>query len=161
MREESVSRVMHWYVRGDVVEAYDSGVVVMRRHFVSGQDDALPQYTEYVRAQLTRELTEIRIVKESAGITTFIGPIATDRQSQAVIAAAMQFLSIKEESFPWKLASGEFVRLEPNQLREIAGLVGDHVKRCFENEARLFGQLQLAQSEEELANVNLQDGWDY
>jgi hypothetical protein len=148
---------MEWYVRGDVVEAYDaSGEIVMRRRR-GDSDSTLPTYVSYLRNRLIESVQTARYAAEIAGVNTPLGRVATDRASQAMVSGALGFLGVVTDdvSYPWKLADGTFVDLSPGQLREIAGAVGTHVKQCFENERRLVGLLHAATTEDELLNVDL------
>jgi hypothetical protein len=149
---------MQWFVRHGHVEGYDKSgdAPVLRRTFVPGQDDAVPPYEEYLRESLLRNLAMLRTEHERAGIDTSHGRIATDRESQTLLAAALQFVNLKPGVVvPWKLASGEFVDLDVSTLREIAGLVGDHVTWCFDNERRIAGALRAAETEDALNGVDM------
>ena len=147
---------MEWYVRGDVVEAYEAGAVVMRRRR-EDSDTNIPSYETYLRAMLITTVQANRYFAEIRGVDTSVGRIATDRGSQAMVSGALGFLGLMAEdvTYPWKLEDGTFVDLSGDNLREIAGAVGNHVKECFETERRLVNSLKAATTEEELLAIDL------
>lgn len=152
---------MQWYVRKGYAEAYETDDAmdppILRRALVSPDDDALPTYEHFLRETLMRRATMMRRDREAAGIDTPYGRLSTDRESQAVLAAAVQFIGLKsaETVMPWKLASGTFISLTGNALRDIAERVGDHVTWCFERERCIADALTNAVSEEELLGVDM------
>ena len=148
---------MEWYVRGDVVEAYDeSGTVVLRRQREESDVD-VPPYEKYLRAKLIGIVLSNRYSADIAGVDTSIGKIATDRGSQAMVSGALGFLGLMTDdvTYPWKLYDGTFFDLSGETLREIAAAVGNHVKKCFEQERRVVGLLMDATTEDELLAIDI------
>ncbi len=92
-------------------------------------------------ADLLRYAAERRYAAETAGITVAGVAVATDRQSQAMIAGAVAYLGASgAPSLRFKAAQG-FVTLAPADLTAIAVAVGAHVQACFAAEDRLAADI--------------------
>ena len=80
--------------------------------------------------------------------------IATDRESQAKVAAALQSLqSGFIASVNWKTATGEFVTLGLEEISVIARTVARYVKACFDAEQIVIAQIEQCQTMRELEQV--------
>jgi hypothetical protein len=76
-----------------------------------------------------------RYAVETAGITIGGSTIATDRESQAMITGAYNYLQANPaESVQFKTKNG-FVDLDATAMTVIATAVGAHVQACFAREA--------------------------
>ena len=77
-----------------------------------------------------------RYGKETGGITVAGVPIATDRESQAMITGAYVVASTNAAwSTAWKTGTGAFVTVTAAQMIAIALAVAAHVGNCFASEA--------------------------
>jgi len=76
-----------------------------------------------------------RFKKETGGITVIGIPIATDRESQAMLNGAFNFVQVNSTAtIKWKSDAG-FVELTAAQIMGLALAVGTHVQACFAKEA--------------------------
>ena len=106
------------------------------------------------RAQLLARLAERRWQVETGGIMLDGVPIRTDRESTAMLTAAVTFCNLESEAVVrWKAANGEFYELGETGLRAIALEVGRHVQACFAREAELSGEIHAAGTAEALADL--------
>lgn len=97
------------------------------------------------RAQLLARLAERRYQAETGGITLDGVPIRTDRESSAMLSAAINFCNLESQAVVrWKAADGQFYELGETALRQIALEVGRHVQLCFAREAELAEALAAA-----------------
>jgi hypothetical protein len=93
-------------------------------------------------ADLIAYAADARYRRETVGITVNGAAIATDRQSQAMIAGAFTYLQQRPDAtIQWKTASGAFVALAAADLAMIAQVVGTHVQACFAKEAEVFAAI--------------------
>lgn len=120
----------------DTVEVYsESGQCVLRRR-CTPSDATLPDVSDFHVARLTEEIAAQRYAVEIRGIDTPYGPIATDRQSQAMIATTLSYVTlVPRESISWKRQDGTFITLTMEEFKDLAHLVGEHVETCFRQEA--------------------------
>ncbi|MDI3259464.1 MAG: DUF4376 domain-containing protein [Sinobacteraceae bacterium] len=89
-----------------------------------------------------RRLAARRYLAETSGTQWNGHPVATDRQSQAMITGAL--LLSQMPNFPgvnWKMADGTFVQLSAADVQSMAAAVAAHVQGCFANEAALAAQV--------------------
>lgn len=94
-----------------------------------------PAPGEYSKAQLTGYAALRRYEKEVGGMVFSALPIATDRQSQAMINGAYNLVSASSSAtMAFKTSSG-FVTLNADQIKALAVAVGMHVQSCFTKEA--------------------------
>lgn len=110
---------------------------------------------------LLAALAARRYTAEEAG-TTFGGyPLATDRTTQAKITAAY----VKATADPdytiasWKFAPGVFAPLTSAQIIAAADVMEAHVQLCFANEAAISALILAAETPEDLAAIDLEQGW--
>jgi hypothetical protein len=57
------------------------------------------------------------------------------------------------------MADGTFVALDAQAITAVAMAVRTHVQACFDNEALLKAQVEVAVTAEEIAAVDLNAGW--
>lgn len=108
------------------------------------------------KAKKLAEAAEWRYNLEVAGVTMPGGGarIATDRESQAKVAAALQSLqSGFITSVNWKTVTGEFVTLGLEEISVIARTVARYVKACFDAEQIVIAQIEQCQTMRELEQV--------
>lgn len=94
-------------------------------------------------------LAELRYHREVAGITLGNGmQIATDRQSQAMLASAYQSLSngLMADT-DWKSATG-WVTVTQTELEPLATAVAQHVRACFKAERAVAGVIDQSTADE-------------
>jgi hypothetical protein len=96
-----------------------------------------PAAGQYTKAQLTGYAASKRYDVEVGGMTITGIPIATDRQSQAMINGAFNLASQNAAlALQFKTESG-FVSLTAAQIIGIAVAVATHVQNCFAKEAEV------------------------
>lgn len=112
-------------------------------------------------ADLLAALAARRYVAEESG-TTFNGlPLATDRTTQAKITAAY----VKATADPnyaiaaWKFAHGVFAPLDAATIIAAADTMEAHVQACFANEAAITALIAAAETPEDLAAIDIEQGW--
>jgi hypothetical protein len=89
--------------------------------------------------QLLAEAAAVRWQKETAGIQVAGATIATDRESQQLIAGALALAQQDPaRTLQFKAVSG-WVTLSAAEVTAIAIAVGDHVQACFAIEADVAG----------------------
>lgn len=122
------------YLVGDVVEMYDNeGVCTHRRHKTDA-DVNLPLKASYVLEKQRAEMARLRYERETGGIQTEYGYVATDRESQSMISNTLTYISLAPRDVTWKLHDGTFVTLTPSEFTSLAKDVARHVETCFEEE---------------------------
>ena len=78
-----------------------------------------------------------RYALETGGIVVAGAPIATDRQSQAMVGNAYTYVQVSgAATVSYKTAAG-FVTLTADQIKAVALAVGAHVQACFAAEDRV------------------------
>lgn len=92
--------------------------------------------TKSQKQALAAYAASARYTKETAGITVGGVAVATDRQTQAMLAGAYN-MATADATFTtqWKGESGAFVSLDAPTIIAIAKAVGAHVAACFATEA--------------------------
>jgi hypothetical protein len=89
-----------------------------------------------------------RYEKETGGITLNGIPIATDRQSQAMITGAYNYVQVNAAAtIKWKAENG-FVELNAAQITALALAVGAHVQACFAKEAEVVADANITTTEQ-------------
>lgn len=90
---------------------------------------------EVQRAQLLGYAAAARYRKETGGISVAGQPIATDRESQALISGAFALVQQQPQTVIRFKTPGGFVTLDAAQMSAIAIAVAQHVQACFALEA--------------------------
>ena len=123
---------------------------------VSWEDD-IPIYGNVDFATLKEakyaEIADSRWRAETGGITVNGLEIATDRESQSLLTAAV--LKAKDDPsyvVRWKAKNGWFM-LDAQTLCDIADAVRVHVQNCFDNEEQLQIQIDAATTLQELETI--------
>lgn len=94
-----------------------------------------------LKEQLAAHAAAVRYEREVGGLEFMGTTIATDRQSQALIAGAFALTQQQPETLiRFKTASG-FVSLDAEQMAGIAIAVGQHVQSCFALEADVGAEI--------------------
>jgi len=135
--------------QSNTVFGYRDGQCVLKRRRTD-DDKTLP----HISAAGTTHLAKARYTKEIQGIETPFGAIATDRESQSMIANTLSFLLLQPSShtIAWKRKDGTFIELSRDQFTELAKLVGDHVETCFHQEA---AALEAMLSADDVADIDV------
>jgi len=104
---------------------------------------------EALQNQACDALAEVRYNHEVAGITLENGAqIATDRESQSMLASAYQSLSTGlMADTDWKAATG-WATVTEAELKPIAAAVALHVRACFRAERAVAEQIATATTED-------------
>lgn len=90
-------------------------------------------------AGLSAYAANARYNKETGGITVSGIAVPTDRQTQAQLTGAFNYVGVTPSAtIQWKLADGAFVALDAAQITAIATAVAVHVQACFAAEATLY-----------------------
>lgn len=107
------------------------------------------------RTELVQQIASRRWQAEVGGITVNGIPMATDRDSQALITGAA-LAAMRDPAYVcrWKTAGG-FVALNAEQLTSVADTVRAHVQACFDREAALLAELEAGT----LTPDMLEQGW--
>ncbi|WP_316176489.1 MULTISPECIES: DUF4376 domain-containing protein [unclassified Bradyrhizobium] len=101
-----------------------------------------PTPTSYTKAQLKAYSAAARYEKETGGTMVNGAAVATDRQSQAMIAGANN-MATRNGTFTtqWKNVDGTFALLDASTIIALATAVGQHVAACFAAEANVASQI--------------------
>lgn len=118
-------------------EVLQQRLVMLPEWLFNGALFVQPAAGQYTKAQLSAYAASKRYDVETGGVTISAMPIATDRQSQAMISGAYSLAQRDAAlSVQFKTASG-FVSLTAAQVIEIAVAVATHVQACFSKEAEV------------------------
>lgn len=94
------------------------------------------------RSALVAYAATARYARETGGINVAGAPIATDRDSQALITGAYSYVLAKPDAtIVFKSTSG-FISLTADQIQAIALAVGAHVQACFAAEGQIDADIQ-------------------
>lgn len=94
------------------------------------------------RDELFAHAALARFIKETGGIDVDGSPIATDRESQALISGAFALVQAQPETtIRFKTPAG-FVTLDGAQMSAIAVAVAQYVQACFATEADVSGDIE-------------------
>lgn len=101
---------------------------------------------------------------ETGGIDYLGHRIATDRESQSAIGNTRQLLAFAAEAgdpmtVDWKIADGDFLTLDLEQITAVALAVGGHVRACFAHEGAQAAHIKAAADAEALAAIDIEEGW--
>jgi hypothetical protein len=109
---------------------------------LAGGTFAQPSVGGYMPAQLLAYSASVRYAHEIAGASVGGMPVATDRESQAMINGAYN-MALRNANFStvWKSAGGGFVPLDAETIIAVATAVGAHVASCFAKEAFVAGEI--------------------
>ncbi len=95
-------------------------------------------------AQLSAYAAARRYAVETGGIVVNGAPIATDRESQAMIGNAYAYvIASSAASVSYKTTAG-FVTLTADQIKAVALAVGAHVQACFKAEDEADAAINVA-----------------
>lgn len=96
-----------------------------------------PAVGAYTKAQLAAYAADARWRKEVGGIVVSGSPVATDRQSQSMLAGAHVYVQANPAAtIRWKGTDG-FTTLDAAGVTALALAVGNHVQACFAAEAEI------------------------
>lgn len=100
---------------------------------------AVPPTTDELIAYTKDKRREV----ETGGITVSGTPIATDRESQAMLNGAYSLSKLDQSrTFNWQTDTG-FVTLDAAALEAMAVAVGNHVQACFDLARTLMDQINV------------------
>ena len=103
---------------------------------IAALQDVLTPYGLF--ADLKAYAAAARYTKETAGITVGNAPVATDRDSQAMINGMWAAAQINPAiTVQFKSAGGGFAQINAAQIQSIAAAVIAHVQACFTAEAQV------------------------
>lgn len=112
------------------------------------------------RAAMIAALAETRWQHEVGG-TVFNGtPLATDRETTAILTAA--YVKAKEDAgytIRWKTGAGTFVTLDAATIIAIADAARGHVQACFDREDVLTSAIVAAGNHGDLDAIDIGVGW--
>lgn len=107
-----------------------------------------------LKAAKIAEIANARWQAETAGLTLNGFTVATDRESQAMITAAvLQTMLDPSYTVQWKTSAG-FIRLTAEQIQAVGVAVRQHVQACFDREAVLLTAIEACKTIEELNAIN-------
>lgn len=110
---------------------------------------------EELRQAKKDEIAEERFNAEIAGVSG----IKTDRESQALLTGAcLQSVIDPTYTLNWKTIDGTFVTMTAEQIKAVGSIVRLHVQGCFDEEARLCGLIDLAETAEEISAITWELG---
>ena len=121
---------------------------------------ALTPTLEAAKEQKLAALAAKRFEVETGGTTLNGIPVATDRESVAIITAA--YVAAKEDpeyAIRWKAAQGVFVTLDAQTIIATAHAARAHVQTCFDREADLTEAILAAETVEALDAIDINAGW--
>lgn len=114
---------------------------------------------EQRKANALAALADIRWQKETGGITLNGLKVATDDRSKLLILGKRTKAAADPSlTFQWKTPTG-FITLTAEQIVAIADAVEAHVQACFDREAALVLEIEAAKNPEQLAAIELGQGW--
>lgn len=108
---------------------------------------------EKLKVEKRAEIADKRWQYETSGITVAGVEIATDRESQALLTAAV--LKVKDDpsyTVNWKAKNGWAV-LDAATILAVVDAVRSHVQACFDREKELQEQVEAATTIEELNTI--------
>lgn len=150
--EADITTLFHpelMWVRCDSVEGVSTGWTY------DGQTFSAPKPATLTVEEQLAVIAARRYVAEAAGITISDMPIATDRDSQALITgAALAAYLDGTYSCNWKTGDS-FVKLDAATILSIAKAVRAHVQACFDREADLISSVKAGTYQESM----LEQGW--
>ncbi|MEW6595639.1 MAG: DUF4376 domain-containing protein [Thermodesulfobacteriota bacterium] len=119
----------------------------------------IPLPLEDVVATRKGELAAYRYQIETGGVTVGGSQVATDRESQAMIAGAKLFSDMNPAALvDWKTATG-WVQIDAATITAIANAVGAHVQACFSAERAHSAALDALSTVEGVAAYDITTGW--
>lgn len=141
-------RVREWTLRDNVM-------------FVEYEVEGIP--FDILRNNLKEKVSEKRWEVLNGGITLPNGLQAkTDETSfnrvTSVIAGYVATGLTEESIVSFKAATG-FVKITIVDIKQIAGLMGQHMQACFAAEEAHYKAIDLLESREDIANYNVSTGW--
>ena len=107
---------------------------------------------------LPDRIAELRWQHETSG-TTFNGiPLATDRESRAMMDGALMMLTNgpPNRTVRWKGKDRTFFEVDRDSLQAINEAVWEHVEACFDREREL---LEAIEDAEDPLSVDIEAGW--
>lgn len=109
---------------------------------IASIDDLAAVFNEaYPAGMLTTYVAAKRFKVETGGVVINGMKIATDRESQAMISGAFNYVSVETSAtLSFKTDAG-FVSLNADEVRTLALAVGKFVQSCFEKEAEVSVQI--------------------
>ena len=118
------------------------------------------EQAERDKQALMNRIARTRYEHETGGTTVDGLPIATDRQSQALITGAFTAAKDAKEtatafSARWKTPSGWF-DLDADQVIAMGRAVREHVQACFDREKELLDEVEAGTFTESMLN----EGWE-
>lgn len=121
-----------------------NGAVKVEYKVVDKTGPELADHLDRAKQDKLAEIAEARYEAEIAGIEKDGSLIRTDRQTQAMISGAV-LKAIRDEAYVcrWKTADG-FVTLGAEDIIDVADTIRDHVQGCFDREAVLSDQVEVA-----------------
>lgn len=116
--------------RGDE-RFYDNAEVMVASEILV---TATPKPIEQIKAILAEAVATSRYELETGGIVVGGMSIRTDRESQSMIASALQIVSRNPAAvIDWKGAAG-WAQIDKAAVEAVADAVGSHVQACFSAE---------------------------
>jgi len=124
------------------------------------QREAEASSADTIKINLKAQIAQLRWEKETAGITLNGMPIATDRESQALLTGAFcRALQDPAITINWKGANGEFIQLGKDDINTISAAVGKYVEDCFNAEMLHNQTVDALTSPADLFAYNMHEGW--
>ena len=127
--------------------------------------DALPvPFLDAAKAHYLSVAASVRWHKMTAGIEVGGAQIRTDPASQSLISGAVLTAVVAEQTgiefqpIRFKAVNG-WVTLGADDIKAVGIAVSSYVQDCYKREDHLAGLIQLAESSEELAEIQINDGW--
>lgn len=111
------------------------------------------------KAQLIDAVAARRYDVETAGITLMGKQISTTRESQTMLAAAIQSLSLGLIEYTnWK-DGNEWVQVDLTTLTPIARAVANHVSNCFTAEMQHCQAINQLTEQSDIDTYDINQGW--
>lgn len=117
-------------------EQWQAAIQLTDPHVVDGAIVSVPAPVD-----LAAYAAAARWRKETGGISLASQPIATDRESQALISGAFALVQQQPATTIRFKTPGGFVTLDAAQMSAIAIAVAEHVQACFAIEADIAGDI--------------------
>lgn len=130
--------------------AYDPSITPAQRTAIEAVFAAYDPVAA-LKADLAERIAASRYALETGGITIAGMAVRTDRESQSMIASALQIVTRNPAALiDWKGATG-WAQLDKTAIEAIADAVGAHVQACFTAERARHEALAALSTPEQLA----------
>ena len=117
---------------------------------------------EVVKPRMCKEVTDLRWIKQQSTIYNGIELECDDITIGRLTSGA--FLMDVNPDTPqerrWKLADDNWITLSKQDMIELGSVIAAHMQTCFNREEELHNAIKSAETIEDLALIDIEDGWN-